>query len=56
MRYAIYKEINIIMITITQNAKTYLANMLEQHDKPYVYLRVEGGGCSGIQYKWDFTE
>jgi iron-sulfur cluster assembly accessory protein len=44
------------MITITQNAKTYLANMLEQHDKPYVYLSVEGGGCSGFQYKWDFTE
>jgi iron-sulfur cluster assembly accessory protein len=30
--------------------------MLEQHDKPYVYLSVEGGGCSGFQYKWDFTE
>ena len=44
------------MITITQNAKTYLANMLEQHEKPYVYLRVEGGGCSGFQYKWDFTD
>lgn len=44
------------MITLTDSAKTYLAGMLEQHDKPYVYLSVEGGGCSGFQYKWDFTE
>jgi iron-sulfur cluster assembly protein len=44
------------MITLTPNAKTYLANMLTQNNKQYVYLSVEGGGCSGFQYKWDFTE
>ena len=44
------------MITITESAKQYLTDMLQQHDQPFVYLSVEGGGCSGFQYKWDFTE
>jgi len=30
--------------------------MLVANNKKYVYLGVEGGGCSGFQYKWDFTE
>ena len=43
------------MITLTENAKNYLSNTIKAHDKKYAYLAVNGGGCSGFQYKWDMT-
>lgn len=45
-----------IPLNITPTAKEYLQNMTKQNDKNYVSLCVEGGGCSGFQYKWDFTD
>ena len=45
-----------IPLTITPKAKEYLQIMTEQNNKTYISLCVEGGGCSGFQYKWDFTD
>ena len=42
------------MINISDTAKEYLTNSLG--DNPYVYLNVKGGGCSGFQYEWSFTD
>ena len=36
-----------MLLTVTETAKNYLANMTKQHDKRYVNLAVKGGGCSG---------
>jgi len=45
-----------MLLTVTETAKNYLANMIKQHDKRYVNLAVKGGGCSGFQYEWTFTD
>ena len=45
-----------IPLTVTESAKTYLQEMLIQHKKQYVRLAVQGGGCSGFKYDWDFTD
>ena len=45
-----------IPLTVTDSAKSYLTEMIEQHDKKYVRLAVSGGGCSGFKYDWDFTD
>ena len=39
------------MITITENAKTYLKTKVKNQD--YITLGVQGGGCSGFTYVWD---
>ena len=44
------------MIKLTNNAKDYLSSTIQAHDKKYAYLAVNGGGCSGFQYKIDFDE
>lgn len=43
------------MLNLTSKAKEYLKKITTEHSKQYVYLSVEGGGCSGFQYKWDLT-
>lgn len=40
------------MVTVTEEAKTYLAKVGE----PNVSLSVKGGGCSGFQYEWGVTD
>ena len=45
-----------IPLTVTESAKTYLTEMIEQHDKRYVRLAVQGGGCSGFKYDRDFVD
>jgi iron-sulfur cluster assembly accessory protein len=44
------------MITLTENAKNYLSTTTKAHDKKYAFLSVNGGGCSGFQYKWDMLD
>ena len=44
------------MITLTDNAKSYLTATTEKHGKKYAYLGVLGGGCSGFQYEWSMTD
>ncbi len=44
------------MITISNNAKERLLNLLEEKGEKNSYVRVgvETGGCSGLSYKLDF--
>ena len=46
-------RINISMVTITNRARDYLKSV---SNGDYVTLGVEGGGCSGFQYVWDFQK
>ena len=41
------------MITLTENAKNYLSDIAKDD---YVTLGVNGGGCSGFQYVWDYKK
>lgn len=45
------------MISITEEAKQYLDSMigLGLHGR-YARVSIEGGGCSGYQYKWDLVD
>ena len=45
-----------MLLTVTESAKKYLTTMTEEHKKRYVNLAVKGGGCSGFQYVWSFTD
>ena len=39
------------MITLTENAKDYLTDMVSKSDDTYARLSVKGGGCAGFEYK-----
>ena len=41
------------MIILTENAKNYLSSVAKDD---YVTLGVNGGGCSGFQYVWDYKK
>ena len=41
------------MITLTENAKNYLSGIAKDD---YITLGVNGGGCSGFQYVWDYKK
>ena len=43
-----------IPLTITDSAKDYLTDMLTQNNRSYIRLAVQGGGCSGFKYDWNF--
>tara|TARA_R100001163_G_C5040016_1_gene178359 strand:+ start:117 stop:473 length:357 start_codon:yes stop_codon:yes gene_type:complete len=43
-------------ITLTNSAITYLKNTAINSGKDYVWFGVEGGGCSGFNYKWAFVD
>lgn len=46
------------MITITENAKSKIVDLLSEENNPNTYLRtfVQGGGCSGFSYGFTFDE
>lgn len=46
------------LIEVTANAATRIKEMLQKEGKPNAGLRVRivAGGCSGLQYKLEFTE
>ena len=46
------------MITITDNAKTTITDLLAEENDPKVKLRafVQGGGCSGFSYGFTLDE
>ena len=39
------------MVTLTEKAKDYLRSVA---DGDFITLGVQGGGCSGFQYVWDY--
>ena len=45
-------------ITLTETAATEIKRVMEEQGRPelkYVRVGVVGGGCSGFQYSFDFT-
>jgi iron-sulfur cluster insertion protein len=46
------------MITITEQAKSKIADILAEENKPGLHVRafVQGGGCSGFQYGFTLDE
>ena len=45
------------MITVSENAKEYIARLLaDEHKQPGTFVRVgiKAGGCSGLEYQMDF--
>ena len=44
------------MISLTDTAKEYLSSMTSFEGKKYAHLAVNGGGCSGFQYKWTMVD
>jgi len=45
-----------IDVTLSSSAATRIKKILSQHGGDYLRVSVEGGGCSGFQYKFDFAE
>lgn len=43
-------------LSITDRAKDYLMNMAIAKGSHYISLQVKGGGCSGFQYDWGYTD
>jgi len=45
-------------ITITARAKDKISKLLSQRQTPDYYLRIalQGGGCSGFMYRYEFIE
>ena len=42
------------LINLTDNAKKQVELLCNKHDKDAVRLAVQGGGCAGFKYNWDF--
>jgi len=43
-------------LTLTDRARVYLRQAADNSGKSKILLSVDGGGCGGFQYKWDFTD
>ena len=44
------------MITITEEAKNYLYKVAKKNNKEIISFGVNGGGCAGFSFKWDYLE
>ena len=41
------------ILTITENAKKHLINILDSQENPIVVFGLKGGGCAGFEYFWE---
>ena len=44
------------MITVTENAIKEISTVLKDSGEKYLRISVQGGGCSGFKYNFDFAE
>ena len=44
------------MITLTEAATKEIEQGLAENNEPYLRISVQGGGCSGFQYIFDFEQ
>jgi iron-sulfur cluster insertion protein len=44
------------MLTITEHAETEIAQGLAENNEPYLRISIQGGGCSGFNYVFDFEQ
>jgi|TARA_A100000171_G_C2062018_1_gene110451 iron-sulfur cluster assembly accessory protein len=44
------------MITLTEKAKEYLYKIAKKNNKNVISFGVNGGGCAGFSYKWDYLD
>ena len=44
------------MITITENANTEIEKLLVENEEPFLRIAIQGGGCSGFSYAFDFDQ
>jgi Fe-S cluster assembly iron-binding protein IscA len=42
------------MITLTENAKKEITQVLDENKESYLRIAIQGGGCSGFSYVFDF--
>lgn len=43
------------MITVTENAIKEITTVLKDSGEKYLRISVQGGGCSGLKYNFDFA-
>jgi iron-sulfur cluster assembly accessory protein len=43
------------MITITENAEKEIQMVLDESKEKYLRIAIQGGGCSGFSYVFDFA-
>lgn len=43
------------MITVTENAIKEIATVLKDNEETHLRISVQGGGCSGFKYNFDFA-
>ncbi len=44
------------MITLTENAVSEIKNVLDETGESFLRISVQGGGCSGFNYVFDFAK
>ena len=44
------------MITITETAQQQVDEVLTENNEQYIRISIQGGGCSGFNYVFDFAQ
>lgn len=44
------------MLTITESAVAEITQGLEENNEPWLRISIQGGGCSGFNYVFDFEQ